>query len=218
MRVKHVIFDLDGTLLDTTEGILESVRYTAKRYGFPTLSEKTLLKFIGPPIQQSFQTYYGVKREQVQEITDFFRAYYKSEALLKAVPYDRIYELCDFLKNRRINMSVATYKREDYMLKLLKHFHFDEYCGSMHGADNHNKLKKEDIIRRCVKESVSAKENTVMIGDTLNDALAAEKEGVSFIGVLYGFGFEELKDGSRFANIGVVEKPLQIADIVGKLS
>lgn len=212
-----MIFDLDGTLLNTTEGILESVRYTAQRFGFPELPVKTLLKFIGPPIQQSFMIHYGVKKEQVQEITDFFRAYYKTEALLKAVPYDGIYELCDFFKDNQINMSIATYKREDYALKLLKHFRFDEYCGSMHGADNHNKLKKEDIIRLCVNESGNARENTVMIGDTLNDALSAEKEGISFIGALYGFGFEELKDSSRFANIGVAKKPLQIADIILKI-
>lgn len=212
--IKNVIFDLDGTLLNTTEGVIESVKYTARSLGYPMLSSKKFLKFIGPPIQQSFMTYYGADRDRAQVAADTFRKYYKDTALLKAVPYEGIYELCEILQKNHIKMAVATYKREDYALTLLKHFHFQEYCNPVHGADNHNKLKKEDIIEICIEEMGGKKGETVLIGDTLNDAMAAEKAGILFIAVTYGFGLKSLEDVEAYANIGYADTPLRIVDIV----
>lgn len=214
MRLKNVIFDLDGTLLDTTEGVIESVKYTARRLAYPMLPSEELLKFIGPPIQQSFMTYYGADREQAQEAATIFRLHYKTDTLLKAVPYDGIYELCNILKKNNIRMAVATYKREDYALTLLQYFHFEQYCNPMHGADHYNKLKKEDIVQMCMKEMGGNIEDTILIGDTSSDALAAEKVGIPFIAVLYGFGFRSTTEADRYRNAGSVDNPLQIADIV----
>lgn len=214
MKIKNVIFDLDGTLLDTTEGVLESVKYTAGKLAYPILPLEELLKFIGPPIQQSFMAYYGASQETAQKAADIFRTHYKTETLLRAVPYDGIYRLCDILKDKQIKMAVATYKREDYALTLLKHYHFDQYCSPMHGADHYNRLKKEDIVRLCMEEMSSSAEDTVLIGDTLSDALAAERAGIPFIAVTYGFGFKDKKDSDEYSNIGSAENPLQIADII----
>lgn len=214
MRIKNVIFDLDGTLLDTTEGVVESVKYTAQKLGYPKLPYEKLLRFIGPPIQQSFMAYYGADGETAQKAADIFRTYYKTEALLKAVPYDGIYELCDILKSNRISMAVATYKREDYALTLLKHYRFDVYCTVMHGADHHNILKKEDIVNICIEEMDGTKETTVLIGDTSNDAVGAAKAGISFAAVTYGFGFRNLEEVNMYNNIGAAAAPLQMADII----
>lgn len=216
--IKNVIFDLDGTLLDTTEGVLESVKYSARKLGYPELAQETYLKFIGPPIQQSFMEYYGCGQEQAQEATDLFRAYYKSSALLKAVPYDRIFELCETLKKEKIRMAVATYKREDYALTLLKHFHFDTYCYPMHGADNQNILKKEDIVKMSMKEMGGTLKDTVLVGDTVNDAVAAEKAGILFVAVTYGFGFRNTEDADTYRNIGAAANPVQVADNIFKYS
>ncbi len=214
MRIKNVIFDLDGTLLDTTEGVLESVKYTAEKLAYPVLPPKELLRFIGPPIQQSFMTYYGASQETAQKAADIFRTHYKTETLLRAVPYDGIYALCDILKENQIKMAVATYKREDYALTLLKHYHFDQYCSPMHGADHYNRLKKEDIVHLCMEEMKGCTEDTVLAGDTSGDALAAERAGIPFIAVTYGFGFKDEKDSDEYSNIGSAKNPLQIADII----
>lgn len=216
--IKNVIFDLDGTLLDTTEGVLEGVKYSARKLGYPELARETYLKFIGPPIQQSFMEYYGCGQEQAQEAADLFRAYYKSSALLKAVPYDGIFELCETLKKKKIRMAVATYKREDYALTLLKHLHFDAYCYPMHGADNQNILKKEDIVKISMKEMDGTLKDTVLVGDTVNDATAAEKAGILFVAVTYGFGFRNTKDADTYRNIGAAANPVQVADIIFKHS
>jgi len=140
--IRNVIFDLDGTLLDTQEGIIESAKYAAKQMGFEALPYETMLSFVGPPIQNSFMAHYGCSQETAQKAADIFRKYYKSTALLLAKPYEGIYDLCNTLQKHGVKMSVATYKREDYALILLRHFGFDKYCNPMHGADNNNVLKK----------------------------------------------------------------------------
>lgn len=212
--INHVIFDLDGTLLDTREGILESVRYTAKTLGYEELPRETLLKFVGPPIQQSLMTYYGCDAQTAQEGANLFREYYKTTALLKAEPYDGIYECCRVLKDHKIKMAVATYKREDYALTLLKHFHFDEYCDPMHGADNFNVLKKEDIVRMCMEEMGGSEDDSVLVGDTLHDAKGALQAGTPFIAVTYGFGLHTDKELNQYPHISVAKTPLEIVKAV----
>ena len=213
--ITNVIFDLDGTLMDTTEGILESACYAARMLGYEELPHETMLNFIGPPIQQSFMHYYNVCEEEAQKAATIFRDYYKSKALLKAVPYAGIYQMCDRLLKSGVHMAVATYKREDYALALLRHYHFDRYCQSMHGADHYNKLKKEDIVALCQRELNCASHDSVLVGDTYHDALGAAKSGTPFLGVTYGFGFKPgWKPSAEMSVIGVADTPMQIADII----
>lgn len=210
--IKNVIFDLDGTLLDTREGILESVRYAAVQLGYPELSYSELLSFVGPPIQQSFITHYGCDTEAAQKAANLFRDYYKTVALLKATPYEGIYALCNTLKQHGIRMAVATYKREDYALTLLRHFHFDEYCDSMHGADGENKRKKNDIVKLCMDEMHAKPEQTVLVGDTVHDENGAKLAGIGFLAVTYGFGFRNAAEPREC--MGVAETPMGLAKIL----
>lgn len=216
MRIKNIVFDLDGTLLDTTEGILESVKYAAKKLGYEKLPYSTLLKFVGPPIQNSFIQHYGCDSRTAQYAADIFRDYYKNTALLKAKPYDGIFDLCEHLKNAGIRMSVATYKREDYALTLLCHFGFDRYCNPIHGADNNNILKKADIVNMCLEEMGGTSYDSVLIGDTEHDALGAKNAGINFIAVTYGFGFRNAGDISQYPYIGIAQSPAEIEAIVEK--
>ena len=194
---KLVIFDLDGTLLDTSEGILNAVRYTIDQCGLQTLSEEKIKKFIGPPIQESFQRAYGIEdTDKLQELATIFRDRYKGSDLYKAKPYPGIYRTCETLQEAGILLAVATYKREDYAVNLLRHFGFDKYMTAMYGADHENKLKKADIIQKCLDllddpYRQNVRENAVMVGDTENDSLGAQRAGVDFIGVTYGFGFRD---------------------------
>lgn len=209
-----VIFDLDGTLLDTTEGVLESAEFAARKMGYKSISHEEWLSFIGPPIQDSFITYYDCSFEEAQRAANIFRDYYKNTALFKAVPYEGIYDLCDKLAEMKIKMSVATYKREDYAVRLLKHFGFEKYCNPIHGADDKNILTKRDIIELCIKELAVDRQRCVLIGDTEYDAIGAEKTGIPFIGVTYGFGYKNCEDVISHHTIGVAEKPLDILEII----
>lgn len=212
--IKNVIFDLDGTLLDTSEGVIESAKYAIQQMGYKDLEHETMLTFVGPPIQNSFRKHYGCTEEEAQKAANIFREHYKNKALLLAKPYDGIYELCELLKSQGINMAVATYKREDYALTLLKHFCFDKYCNPMHGADNNNILKKEDIVYMCIQEMGATKNDCVLVGDTDNDAKGAVKAETSFIAVTYGFGFKSEKDVSMYPHVGVARTPSEVAEII----
>lgn len=213
---KAVIFDVDGTLLDTTEGILSSVRYTIEKHQLPELDRENLLHFIGPPIQDSFAKHYGLAGDILQELATTFRDHYKDADLYKAIPYDGIYEVCEQLKTAGIPMAVATYKRQDYAEKIVRYFGFGKYTDIIFGADHENRLKKVDIIRRCLNAmGVPADKDAVMIGDSDNDATGAGKIGIGFLGVTYGFGFHS--DGEIMSiphAIGTAHTPGEIISIL----
>lgn len=203
MKYKLVIFDLDGTLMDTSSGILMAVKDTIKEHGMPVLSEEQIRTFIGPPIQWSFEAQYGISKEEAQHMADTFRALYSTKHLLGAVPYPGIYDLLQALKEKGMKSAIATYKREDYALRLLKHYHFDNYTDIMYGGDNDGTLKKRDIIQKCIDTAgVKNLNEVVMVGDTLHDSNGAKELGVDFIGVSYGFGFhgEDAKGIDYMAN------------------
>lgn len=200
--MKAILFDLDGTLLDTTDGVLESAIFAAKKLGYEELPHETMLNFVGPPIQDSFIKWYGCSQNKAQEAANVFRTYYKENALYKAELYPDLIELLEELKQRDIKIGVATYKREDYAISILEHFGIAPFCITMHGADNFNKLTKADIVNLCIDELGTEKSEVVLVGDTEHDALGAERIGIPFLGVTYGFGFKSMADVNIFPNIG----------------
>ena len=214
-KYKLIVFDLDGTLLDTTEGILKSVKETVSHYNLPEIGDEVIQSFIGPPIQNSFEKYYGLTGKELQEATDYFREVYSQKNLLYARVYDGIYDLFQFIKINGLVSSVATYKREDYAIKLLKSFQFDDYSDILFGADNFNLLKKNDIIRKCIeKATIKDYSEVLMVGDTLHDSVGAEQLGVDFLAVTYGFGFKSKDEYKNIKCIAVVDSPLEIINVL----
>lgn len=209
--IKAILFDLDGTLLDTSEGIMDSVKYTIHELKLPKLSKNTILKFVGPPIQNSLMEYCGLSTEDAQKGANVFRDYYRTQALFKATPYPGILELLQLLKNKGVKIGVATYKREDYALEILSHFGISRFCDVIHGADNNNVLSKGDIVNMCINEIAVNKSEVILIGDTDHDANGAFACNVNFIGVSWGFGYTK---GSKidYPNIGIVHKPIEIVE------
>lgn len=210
-KYEAAVFDVDGTLLDTTEGVLASVKYTIDEMGFAPLSDEQLITFIGPPIQDSFAKAYQLEGEILQEIATCFRNRYKDYELFKAVPYDGIYKLFDKLSDKGIKLAVATYKRQDYAEAILKHFGFDQYTNILYGADHENKLRKVDIIRKCLEDlGIQDYGKAVMIGDSSHDAIGAREIGMDFIGVTYGFDFKSLSEVFQYDAIGAADYPESI--------
>lgn len=209
------VFDVDGTLLDTSEGIISSVLYTIERFKLDRLSVEQIKNFIGPPIKNSFEKIYGIHGAELQEMTDCFRNRYSAEDLFKAKAYEGIYEVFDGLRKRSVTTAIATYKRHDYAVSIMRHFEFDKFSDIIFGADNDNKLKKKDIIEKCIEVSgVADRKKIVMIGDSDNDAIGARQLGVDFIAVTYGFGFHCKDDCNSFENIGIAERPVDILDLI----
>lgn len=215
IRYKLAVFDLDGTVLDTTKGILSALQYTIVACGLDPLPYEELLAFIGPPIERSFEMKYGLSGQALKNAAAVFRNQYKNVDLLKAEPYEGIFELLDMLEKNNVQTAVATYKREDYALKLLKHFKFDEHMKIIHGSDNENKLSKCDIIKLCIDESDAENYcDVLMIGDTMNDAVGAEEIPVDFLAVSYGFGFKNKDELDKAKHIGCADAPMDILSFI----
>ena len=210
-RYDLAVFDLDGTLLDTRGGVLSAVKYTIKEFGYEMPDEETLRSFIGPPVQEGFSRVYGLEGPILQEIATVFRNFYSTNTLLEAELYEGMTELMEEMLARGIKPAVATYKREDYALKLLRHFGFDHYTDIMFGGDHENKLKKRDIIEKCINTAgVTDLSRVVMIGDTEFDAVGARDIGVDFIGVSYGFGYKSVEEIEGKGAAGAARTPLDI--------
>lgn len=212
MKYKAVLFDLDGTLLDTSAGILAAVQDTIEKCGLKPLTKEEILTFIGPPAEASFQRIYGLQGEPLKRITKYFRNQYREEKnLLLARPYDGIYKVCNSLRREDVKVGIATYKRHDYTMTLLKYFEFDRCSDVIYGSDAESKLTKADIIELCLRDlDVFDYSGALMIGDTSHDALGAKALGIDFLGVTYGFGFHDAKDVKEYPAVGSVDRAEEI--------
>ena len=213
---KLVIFDLDGTLMNTKPGIVAGLSYAIEKAGLPVPDEETFDTFIGPPLESSFERVYGLDEEPMQKIIADYREKYLAGDIYQAIPYEGIFDLLAELKKRGIDAAVATYKLESMARELLGKFHFDEYIPFVFGSNKENKLTKGDIILKGIAKSGHTKAETVMVGDSHYDAVGAEEVSVDFIGVLYGFEFKKKEDVDKFANIGASETTKGILDILEK--
>ena len=216
MKIKAVLFDLDGTLLDTSSGVLGALKAALTEVGFDLPKKEDERFFIGPPMQKTIGQYYGLNDEKAMQIANIFREKYKThEYLLGAKIYDEIIPLLLELRKKNIKVAVATYKREDYTLDLLSNFDLVKYFDVIHGSDIGGKLTKSDIIEKCLNELGVEKKQTILLGDTSHDLQGAINAHCLFVGVTYGFGYKNKNDLSIDDTIvGVVDKPLELLNYI----
>lgn len=201
-KIKLASFDLDGTLMNTSIGVLKAIDHIIKEFGLPDLTDEQKHSFIGPPVQKSFQTHYGFTEERAWEVATAWRNAYKDIYLLDAEPYDGIFDLLKGLRERGIKTAVATNKREDYTLRLLEHFGFTPLFDCIVGSDFEGKRTKPDMIRMGMEKcGIISPDECLMIGDTNSDSNAAAAAGTQFLGVTFGFGFRPGVDYETFKTV-----------------
>lgn len=213
MKYDYILFDLDGTLMDTGDGILDCMRATILEVGLQPVADDVMATFIGPPIAHSFERIFGVAPDVAIEYSNIFREKYKSEYLFQATIYDGMLDLIKAIHSAGVKIAVATYKREDCAIKLLDGVGIGEYCTVIHGSDKNNTLSKLQIMELCLKAYNCPLDKVLMIGDTLHDGGAANTMGVDFLAVTYGFGFK--KGDTADLNL---YKPVFTADVVPQIN
>lgn len=210
---KVVIFDLDGTLIDTSEGILSSVRETICYFGQSPLNEEALMSFMGGSIYDSFQRFFPEIDSSL--MVSFFRKRYAQIHFSEATPYDGIQSLLHQLHDSGIKIGVATFKREDLAKRLLSSYPFYSYLDVICGSDTDGLLTKKDIINNCLAGlNVYQNNQALMIGDSQNDAMSADSVGLPFLGVTYGYGFKRKEDVDRYPNLGHADTVLDIINAI----
>lgn len=199
MNYELVIFDLDGTLLNTSQGIYNSVRYAEKQLDLPAIEDSLLPIFVGPPPAQMYQKLYGLTEREALRAAQYHREYSRKYGIYEAEIYEGMKEVLEGLKERGLKTAVATLKSQEIAEKILEHFDLRDYFDVIIGMDKEESLTKADTIQMS-REAVGSRGKAVLIGDSRYDQEGAAEAGIDFIGVLYGFGFqseEELR-GKRY--------------------
>lgn len=211
MHYHTVLFDLDGTLLDTKAGIFRGVKETLHALNRSVPSDEALKLFLGPPLREGFTKVCGLPEEMVEEAISIYRSLYLGrEYLFECKVYDGIPELLAQLAQQGCRLGVATSKAEPLARSVLEYMHlescFDTVCGAP--LDN-SAATKADSVRSALSAIEGAKaQSTVLIGDRRFDAEGAAQAGVESIGVLYGFGSGEEIRASSFTQIAATVREL----------
>ena len=195
-----ILFDLDGTIINSEEGIVNSAMYTLSKFGITNENASSLRRFIGPPLHRSFQMFWGFSPEKAALAVDIYREYYAEKGIFECSVYDGMKELFQKLKRDGKTLIVATSKYELFAKKIIERLGFSEYFDFIVGSNKDgSRSDKAEIIRYALDiANVTDKSLAVMVGDRKHDIVGAVKEGISSVGVLYGFGtlFELTESGA----------------------
>jgi phosphoglycolate phosphatase len=207
-----ILFDLDGTLLDTSPGIFETANHTMEQLGFHALPVAQLRKFVGPPLPACFRVACGLEERLIPSACAIYRKRYAAHGgMFKALHYPGMEELLRTLVGMGVTLGVATLKLESLAHEVLGHFGMDSYFATISGADENGTLDKAGIIEVALERlKVESKADVLMVGDTPHDLEGARKAGVGFVGVYWGFGFNRDHRPDDPHVLGMIDAPGQL--------
>lgn len=190
MSFQYILFDLDGTLTDPAEGIINSFINAYKYFGKEIPSYEKLCSFIGPPLIQTFKTEFGFDEEKSKEGVKAYRAYFSTKGLFENKVYEGIPELLKKLQNQGYILAVATSKPEPYSIQIAEHFDLSRYFTRICGSNlDETRSKKGEVIEYALKSlNITDKSKVLMIGDRKHDIFGAKENGIKSCGVLFGYG------------------------------
>ncbi|HNX24870.1 MAG TPA: HAD-IA family hydrolase [Spirochaetota bacterium] len=188
-KYKHIIFDLDGTLSDPGLGITNSIMYALKKFGIEA-ERSALYKFIGPPLRESFGTFYGFDKDQAEQAVRYYREYFSEKGIFENELYHGISDLLAGLNRHNNKLYIATSKPREYTMRILEHFEIGKYFDFVSGSNMDGSMSaKSDLINRIIPR-IDRDEmiKTIMIGDRRYDIEGAKHHGIDSAAVLYGYG------------------------------
>lgn len=201
----YALFDLDGTLTDPKEGITKSVQYALEYFGIREENRDKLEVFIGPPLRDSFMTFYGLSPEQAEVAVTVYRERFGKTGIFENFPYKNIDELLKSCKETGMLLAVASSKPQVFVQRILEHFGLAGYFDVVVGSElDGTREKKEEVVEeslRQLEELVTGKGRTIlsqifnhdnccMIGDRKYDVEGGKRHGLYTIAVSYGYAEE----------------------------
>ena len=211
MGKKAIFFDLDGTLTDSGEGIINCAILALEHFGLPIPSREAMRVFVGPPLDQSFIKH-GVPADKTDEAIRVYRSRYTTVGKFENFPYPGIPEMLAALNSQGHRLFVATSKPEGMSVEILEKFelaqHFELICGATLDG---TRSRKEDVIAYLLNKT-GQMENVIMVGDTKFDVLGAKEHGIPTIGVSWGYGTVE--DMVSAGATAIADTPAQLLDLL----
>ena len=214
MKYKNILFDLDGTLTDSGEGIMNSGRYAFEQLKLKVPDTRELRKMVGPPLGTSFLQL-GVPENQIEEAIRLYRDKYNNHGgKYQNKVYQGIEPMLEGLKTIGCRLYVATSKPEALAKEILAGFMLDSYFEYIAGATlDHSRENKSDVLKYLL-EITGKTEDTVMVGDTVFDVTGAHEQNLSCIGVAWGYGIKEDIEAAGAEKI--VESPEELLEYLIK--
>ena len=213
MSQKCILFDLDGTLTDSGEGIVNCAAFALEHFGLPIPKIESMRSFVGPPLKDTFFKY-GVPEDRLDEAVSVYRSRYIPIGMFENRPYPGIRELLERLKADGHRLFVATSKPESMSLTILRHFNLDSYFEKICGATlDGTRDVKADVIAYLL-QTVTNVENAVMVGDTTFDVIGAAAHNIPAIGVSWGFG--ELEDIRSAGAVAIAHSMDELYELLTK--
>ena len=199
MAKKVILFDLDGTVTDSGEGIMNCCELALRHYGLPVPTREEMRVFVGPPLHETFHKF-GVPVEECQNAIAVFRSRYTTVGIFENTPYPGIRELLEALTANGNRLFIATSKPEEMANRVLAHFDLAKYFELVCGATmDSSRVEKSDVIAYLL-EYVGSVENMVMVGDTAFDVTGAASHNIPTIGVAWGYGkVEDMVSAGAYA-------------------
>lgn len=188
-----ILFDLDGTLTESGIGIVNSVVYALQKYGLEVPNRTELKRFIGPPLDKSFEMYCGFDSEKAKEAVEYYREYYREKGIFENTPYKGVEKMLKMLKDNKRTLIVATSKPEQFAKEILDYFKLSEYFDCIAGSNmDGTRTEKQEVIRYALtKAGGGGTASAIMVGDREHDIIGARAVGMDSLGVLYGYGSRE---------------------------
>lgn len=200
MKQKHILFDLDGTIVRSYLGITKGVQKSLEHFGIYEEIDD-LKKFVGPPMVESYTNFYGFSLEQYKEALDVFHDYYRTVGIFECELYEGIEEMLDSL-SKEYKLYVATSKPEREARRVIEHFGLDKYFTFVGGSDgdfNTKRATKTAVIEYVLETNkIMDRGFAIMVGDKSHDIVGAGNTGLKSIGVLYGYGGLEEFEGANY--------------------
>ena len=213
MTKKAIFFDLDGTLTDSGEGIINCAVLALEHFDLPVPSREAMRVFVGPPLDQSMIRH-GVPADKVQEAIDVFRGRYRTVGKFENFPYPGIREALETLKAQGHRLFVATSKPEVLANEVLDHFDLSGYFEQIAGATlDGSRSHKADVITYLLGLTGDVGQ-TIMVGDTAYDVLGAAQHGISTIGVSWGYG--EVADMENAGAIAIAHSMEEMVALINR--
>lgn len=214
-KYDYVIFDFDGTVTDTGEGILKSLQYSFEANGRDVPSLDDLKKFIGPPIHYSFVNFYDVSEDEVEKYIAAYRKRYREKGIFECYVYDGMRETIEALRQSGVKIGIASSKPIKLIYDVMEHLKLTELFDAVSGTqfDDSNHCGKTDLVLDSMsKLGATEKSKVLMVGDRYFDIDGAKGAGVDSCGVLFGYGDE--KEFKEHGATYIVQSAPQIAEIV----
>lgn len=210
---KTILFDLDGTLTDSGEGIINCAQMTLEHFGLPVPSREALRVFVGPPLGDTFVKF-GISTDQVEEAIKIFRSRYLPIGKFENHPYSGIRTLLETLRVQGHQLCVATSKPEVTAVEVLEHFDLAKYFDCICGATfDQSRTSKSDVIAFLLDKFGTAA-TPIMVGDTVFDVIGAAAHGIPTIGVSWGYGtIDDLKNAGAFA---IADTPEMLLNLLNR--